>query len=332
LTSRLPLILSLYRGGVTLLEPVALGLLAWRWRKGKEDGARIGERRGLASRPRPRDRLAWLHGASVGETLALLPLVERLTRRGVKVLVTSGTRTSADLLARRLPPGSLHQFFPLDVPRYLRRFLDHWRPDLAVFVESELWPNLIAAASARDVRLALVSARMTQASADRWARWPASARAVMGAFDLVLPQDAATEARLAKLGASPGPRLNLKRVGEPLPAEPAELARLRAAIGDRKVVLAASTHPGEEPLIAEADAAPTPSERNPRKGSPPSGSSILTTSAPQSAIMPPPAGPAAQMASSTIFTPSSAPDMGSPHRQRGMTSFANNSIERLTVA
>jgi 3-deoxy-D-manno-octulosonic-acid transferase len=251
LTSRLPLILSLYRGGVTLLEPVALGLLAWRWRKGKEDGARIGERRGLASRPRPCDRLAWLHGASVGETLALLPLVERLTRRGVKVLVTSGTRTSADLLARRLPPGSLHQFFPLDVPRYLRRFLDHWRPDLVLFAESELWPNALIEVRGRGIPLVMVNGRMSERSFRRWARMPDTARALLGRFSLCIAQSPRDAERLARLGAAPvAVAGNLKFDAPPPPADAHALARLTGLIAGRPVWIAASTHPGEEEAVA----------------------------------------------------------------------------------
>jgi 3-deoxy-D-manno-octulosonic-acid transferase len=173
-------------------------------------------------------------------------------RPGLRLLVTSGTVTAAELLAKRLPNGAIHQFAPVDTPGAVRRFLDHWRPSLAVFVESELWPNLILAAKTRGVRLALLSARMTQASADRWARWPNSAQALIGAFDLILPQDTATGARLGRLGAMPGPQLNLKSVGEPLAADDAELGRLRAAVAGRKVVLAASTHPGEEAIVADA--------------------------------------------------------------------------------
>ncbi|WP_304440585.1 3-deoxy-D-manno-octulosonic acid transferase, partial [Phenylobacterium sp. CCH12-B4] len=198
--------------------------------------------------------LVWLHGVSVGETTSLLPLVAALRARrpGLSLLVTSGTVTAARLLAARLPKGVIHQFAPVDTPGAARRFLDHWRPGLAVFVESEIWPNLILTAKARGTRLALLSARMTEASAVRWARWPGSARTLIGAFDLILPQDAATADRIRRLGGAPGPGLNLKLVGEPLPADEAEMGRMRAAIAGRKVVLAASTHPGEEAPIAEA--------------------------------------------------------------------------------
>ncbi|WP_442957945.1 3-deoxy-D-manno-octulosonic acid transferase, partial [Phenylobacterium sp.] len=237
-----------------LAEPLAGPLLRRRARRGKEDGARLGERLGRASQPRPPGPLVWLHGVSVGESVSLLPLVEalRAARPDLALLVTSGTRTSADLLARRLPLGVLHQYAPVDGPRAVAAFLDHWRPDLALLVESELWPNLILAAQARGTRLALASARMTEKSARGWARAPAAAARLLAAFDLILPQDEATAGRLAALGARPGPQLNLKTIGAPLPCDAAELAALKDAWGGRPVVLAASTHPGEEAMVLEA--------------------------------------------------------------------------------
>ncbi|CAN7206719.1 3-deoxy-D-manno-octulosonic acid transferase [Phenylobacterium sp. LjRoot219] len=247
-----PLPLALYGAATGLLEPFAPRLLAKRARAGKEAPERIAERLGRSARPRPAGRLVWLHGVSVGESLSLLPLVEALMARGLSVLVTSGTVTSAEILARRLPPGAIHQFAPVDAPGAVRRFLDHWRPDAGLLVESELWPNLILAARARGVRLGLISARITAASAAGWARAPRSARALLGGFDLILPQDEASAERLRRLGAQPGPHLNLKRAGAPPPVDPAELERLTGLLAGRPVVLAASTHPGEEPLIAEA--------------------------------------------------------------------------------
>lgn len=247
-----PFSLALYTAATRLAEPLAPGLLSRRAARGKEDPARVGERLGHASAPRPPGPLVWLHGVSVGESLSLLPLAQALAAPGRTLLVTSGTRTSAELLATRLPPGVIHQYAPADAPGAVQRFLDHWRPDAGVLVESELWPNLILSAKARGVKLALVSARMTQASADGWARAPGAARALLSAFDLILPQEAETQARLTKLGASTGPRLNLKLVGEPLPFDAGELIKLKTAIGPRKVVLAASTHPGEDEIIAAA--------------------------------------------------------------------------------
>ncbi|THD67156.1 3-deoxy-D-manno-octulosonic acid transferase [Phenylobacterium sp.] len=246
--------LALYAAATGLLEPLAPSLLRRRAARGKEAPDRLNERLGRPDLPRPDGPLAWLHGVSVGESLSLLPLIAalRAARPGLSILVTSGTVTSAQVLAQRLPPGVIHQFAPVDAPGAAARFLDHWRPDAVLFVESELWPNLIVAAKARGARLALISARMTKASADGWGRAPGTARALLQAFDLVLAQDGDTEARLAALGATLGPRLNLKLVGEAPPVDAAIVAALKAGLGGRKAVLAASTHPGEEALVAQA--------------------------------------------------------------------------------
>jgi len=252
--------LALYAVATRLVEPLAPRLLHARAAQGKEEPSRIGERLGRSSASRPAGDLVWLHGVSVGESLSLLPLIAALrTRRPeLAILVTSSTVTSAALLAKRLPHGVLHQYAPLDTPRATRRFLDHWRPAAALFVESELWPNLILAAQARGIRLALLSARITQASAAGWGRAPASARKLLAAFDLILPQDDASAERLRRLGAQTQGELNLKLAGAPPPVDRAVVEHLRDAAGGRAIILAASTHPGEEPLIAEAVRAAAP--------------------------------------------------------------------------
>jgi len=257
-TPTLPL--ALYAAATGLLEPLAPVLLRSRAKAGKEDPARLNERLGRPTAPRPEGPLIWLHGVSVGESLSLLPLIDALRARrpGATLLVTSGTVTSAALLAQRLPKDVIHQFAPVDSPGVAARFLDHWRPSAALFVESELWPNLILTAKAQGVRLALLSARMTDDSARGWTRAPASAAAVLAAFDLILPQDAATADRLGRLGARIGPPLNLKLAGPAPPVDDALVATLKSGIAGRKVVLAASSHPGEEPLIAQAVRAAAP--------------------------------------------------------------------------
>ena len=256
MNGRLPALLQAYRTGLILAEPAAGALLAWRARKGKEDPARLGERRGYAGRPRPPGPLAWAHGASIGETLSLLPVIERLTRSGLSVLVTSGTRTSAELLARRLPPGALHQFVPLDAPRYVRRFLDHWRPDLALLAESEIWPNTILELDRRAIPLILVNGRLSERSFRRWAKWPAVARALLARFALCIAQTSDDAERLAQLGA---PRIavsgNLKFDANAPPADPRSLSSLSGALAGRLVWVAASTHPGEDESVAQAHVA-----------------------------------------------------------------------------
>ena len=246
----LPLPLRIYRAGSTLLGPLTRLLLEERARRGKEERTRMGERRGDSSRPRPAGRLAWIHGASVGETLSMLPLVDRLIQRGFSVLATSGTVTSARLLERRLPPGAVYQFAPVDVPAYARRFLDHWKPDLVLVAESELWPNLIIEAERRAIPMVLVNARMSERSFRRWQKLPASIAAVLGRFQLCLAQTPADADRLARLGASRvGVTGNLKFDSPPPPADPMRVSTLKGLIGDRPVWMAASTHPGEDEQV-----------------------------------------------------------------------------------
>ena len=246
------LMLTAYRLAMGALEPLAPAILRLRARADKEDPDRFDERLGYASMPRPAGELVWLHGASVGETLSLLPLVEALRgeRPDLTLLVTSGTVTSAHILGRRLPPGVIHQYLPLDTPAAGRRFLAHWRPGLAILVESELWPGLLMQAKASGIRLALLGARLSENSVKGWARIPRSARALLGAFDLVLAQDELSRHRIQALGGRVDGELDLKMAGAPLDCDETELARMKAAIGERKVLAAASTHPGEDELIA----------------------------------------------------------------------------------
>jgi len=248
----------LWRAAAALAAPLLPLHLGRRARRGKEILARLEERRGFGA-ARPAGRLLWLHAASVGETLSIIPLLEALAEQApeLELLVTTGTVTGAEMLGRRLPDalgGRLrHRFLPLDVPGWVARFLDGWRPDAVALVESELWPNLIAAIAARGIPLALVNARFTAHSARRWRLAPRLGRRLASAFSLVTAQTEGDAARLRALGARavrvPG---NLKDAAPPLPADAAAVAALRAAIGDRPVWLAASTRAGEEPIIAAA--------------------------------------------------------------------------------
>ena len=246
--------LIVYRLLTRLLEPLAPRLLDARARQGKEDPVRVDERLGLTTVARPAGDLVWLHGVSVGETLSLLPVVERIRRQrpDLTILVTSGTLTSAQLMASRLPAGVIHQFAPVDAPGAVAAFLNHWQPSLAVFVESELWPNLILEARRRGVKLVLASARITEKTVEGWRRFPGAVRRILSAFDRILPQDETSAARLNSLGARIDGHVNLKLSGEAPPHDAAAFTRLSAAIGDRPVVVAASTHDGEEIAIVRA--------------------------------------------------------------------------------
>jgi 3-deoxy-D-manno-octulosonic-acid transferase len=183
----------------------------------------------------------------------VLPLIERIRSRDIAVLVTSGTVTSADVAERRLPPGVIHQFVPIDMPQYVDRFLDHWRPDLGLFVESDLWPNLIMASAARRVPLIVINGRVSERSFRRWRRAPRTIGLLLSRFDLCLAQSAEDAARYASLGA---PRYvttgNLKLDVPAPPADASKLWALQVAVGTRPVIAAASTHPGEEIAVLDA--------------------------------------------------------------------------------
>jgi 3-deoxy-D-manno-octulosonic-acid transferase len=249
----LPLTLGAYRLVTRLATPLSGALLSLRLNKAKEDPLRIDERRGVAGLPRPEGPLVWLHGASVGEALSLLPLIERVTRSGFGALVTTGTVSSARLLAQRLPAGATHQFAPLDAPGFMRRFFAHWRPDLALIAESELWPNMIVEARRAGVRLVMVNARMSARSFSRWRRARSFIGALLGGVDLCLAQSAADAERLTGLGAhSVSVAGNLKFDAPTPPADRQELAALAGLTSGRQIWIAASTHEGEERIAAEA--------------------------------------------------------------------------------
>ncbi|MBI1238882.1 MAG: 3-deoxy-D-manno-octulosonic acid transferase [Alphaproteobacteria bacterium] len=247
--------LSLYRLLSIAAAPIAPVVLQRRLARGKESADRLDERYGIAKLARPRAPLVWLHGASVGEALSALPLMEAMRRErdDLAVLLTTGTVTSSQLMAERLPPYAIHQFVPVDSLPFVRRFIAHWKPDLALWLESELWPNLLTETAARGVPLLLVNARMSARSHRGWARARSLSRRLLKNFTGVIAQDEASAARLSDLGAEAvAVSGSLKTAAEPLPADDKALAALQSAIGARPVLLAASTHAGEDEIVLEA--------------------------------------------------------------------------------
>jgi 3-deoxy-D-manno-octulosonic-acid transferase len=250
--------LRFYRLLTRLSGPLVHLLIQSRLRQGKEDRDRLGERFGRAGRPRPPGPLVWIHGASVGESLSALPIIDRIQARfpGTCVLVTTGTLTSATLLSRLLPAGAFHQFIPVDLPSAVTRFLDHWQPDVGLIMESELWPNLIVDAAERKVPMALLNARISEQSFARWLKARRIAKTLLSAFDVCLAQDTAIVGRLESLGARNVSNIgNLKFAAPPLSADEDALETMRDAIGKRKIWLAAQTHEGEESIIGHVHAA-----------------------------------------------------------------------------
>jgi len=249
-------LLSLYRGGTTMLGPLIALYLARRMARGKEDRDRFAERQGRASRARPPGRLVWVHAASNGEAVSMLSLIDRLLveRPALSVLVTTGTVTSARLLAHRLPADrAWHQYVPVDRLAYIRRFLKHWQPDLALWVESELWPNLVAETDRYGTPLLLLNGRMSMRSLRGWQRLGGLITPLLSCFDLCLAQDDAQAERFRRLGAAAATTVgDLKTSAAPLPYDDGELIRIAASAADRPLWLAASTHPDEEDAAADA--------------------------------------------------------------------------------
>ena len=253
LASTLPMTLRVYRKLSFAMVPLAPAVIKRRLKLGKEDPERVSERRGMSADIRPSGPLVWIHGASVGEVLAAAALIEKLRALNLRILVTSGTVTSAAIVAKRFPPDVIHQYVPYDSPRYVARFLDHWRPSLALFIESDLWPNLILSSAARRLPMVLINGRMSHRSFPRWRRVSGTISALLGRFDICLAQSQVDAERFSALGSrnvlTTG---NLKLDVPAPPADPAKLEKLMAVTRGRPIVLAASTHPGEEELLADA--------------------------------------------------------------------------------
>jgi 3-deoxy-D-manno-octulosonic-acid transferase len=253
LPAPLPMTLRLYQRLSAAAAPLAPAVIKRRLKQGKEDPARVGERRGVSKDVRPAGPLVWIHGASVGEVLAAAALIERLRALNVRILLTSGTVTSAAIVAKRFPPDIIHQYVPYDSPRYVARFLDHWRPSLALFIESDLWPNLILSSAARRLPMVLINGRMSHRSFPRWQRVNATISALLGRFDICLAQSRVDAERFAALG-SPNVIVtgNLKLDVPAPPADSAKLERLMSVTRGRPIIVAASTHPGEEDMLVDA--------------------------------------------------------------------------------
>jgi 3-deoxy-D-manno-octulosonic-acid transferase len=286
-------LLTLYQRLTRAGTPLIHVHIKRRMRRGKEDAARINERFGIASVARPAGRLVWLHAASIGEALSALSFLSLLNTRypSVQLLFTTGTVTSATLLATKLPAGAIHQFMPVDTPVAVARFLDHWKPDAGLFLESELWPNMLMEAKKRGIRLALLNARMSETSMRNWGYAPDTIAELLSSFTMILAQSEADRRRyetLARVIARnscseaihsaskqavdcfglESPRNdggkeqhhspfihyvgNLKHDAAPLATDADTLAQLKTQLTGRPIFVGASLHPSEEIIFAQA--------------------------------------------------------------------------------
>ena len=250
-----PVLIQLYGAVANLIAPLAYRRVAAKLKAQGTDPKRHCERMGHATKQRADGTLVWFHAASVGESLSVLRLIAHMGEKQPdwSFLITSGTATSAEIVGRRLPPRCLHQFAPLDSRLAMYRFLNHWKPSAAIFVESELWPQMLEQTQSRGIPLALLNARISDKSARNWKRFASTARHLMGHFNLIHTQDARTTAHLHDLGlAHAQTGKNLKSASGPLPFDAAEHDRLKGLIASRPVWVASSTHPGEDEIMVEA--------------------------------------------------------------------------------
>jgi 3-deoxy-D-manno-octulosonic-acid transferase len=246
-------LLSTWTALTRLAGPLGAAIVGARRRRGKEDPARFSERLGRPSAVRPDGPLIWVHAVSVGEAMAAMPVIDRLIAGGTGVLVTTVTTTSAALVGHRLRPGLIHQFAPLDLAGPVDRFLGHWRPDLALFVESEIWPVSIARLADHGIPLVIANARLSPRSFGGWKRAAPAAKAVFRRMSLVLAQTDDDAARFSRLGAPDVATFGNIKFDAGLPdAGATDLAALEAGIGGRPLLLAASTHPGEDEVVLSA--------------------------------------------------------------------------------
>lgn len=245
--------LLFYRLLTSFSAPILTLLLRRRVAKGKEDAARLKERKGITALPRPTGALIWVHAASVGEAQSALILINEIAKTDPQMnfLVTSGTRTSADLMAQRLPPCAVHQYVPLDHPQWVTAFLDHWKPNMVLWMESELWPNMLTQIKTQNIPALLINARLSDKSFKRWKMFSTSAQKLLSTFNLILTQTSLDKERFDELGASnTHVSDNLKYSASPLPCDKSDLADFKTAIHNRPLWLYASTHDGEETMAA----------------------------------------------------------------------------------
>ena len=243
-----------YQKVTDLLKPLIMLYVSVRKRKGKEDVQRFNERLGVAGVPRPKGRLIWLHGASVGETVSMLPLIAKIRKEypRVNVLVTSGTVTSAKIMAGRLPEGVIHQYVPIDIKEYTDKFISYWKPDLALWFESDFWPNLIMSANEAKVPLILVNGRISDRSFAKWQKARSFIAELQEKFVLSLGQTKEDARRLKKLGARNALSVgNIKYAAGDLPCDADSVTDLQKQIAKRERLIAASTHDNEESRLAD---------------------------------------------------------------------------------
>ena len=248
------MVIGIYKALMTLAFPILkVTYIRKRKKERKEHPTRFNERLGNYKVPRPQGKLYWMHGASVGESVSMLPLIDKLLKEDpeLSILVTTGTLTSAEIMAKRLPKRAFHQFIPFDVPAFAQKLIKHFKPDAVLWFESELWPSLLSEIKKAKIPLVLVNGRISDKSFEMWKKFKFVSKELLGCFSLCLGQSEQDKNRLILLGAPKADCVgNLKFAGMPLPIDENKLNVLKEQLGDRPVFLLSSTHNDEEERFA----------------------------------------------------------------------------------
>ena len=236
-SNRHSIILKIYFFVTKYFEFLFFLLLKYRLIKGKEHKKRFLERRGISSLSRPSSYLIWFNAASVGEAISIINLIEKLQKNNKKIifLITTTTISSS-----------------FDTFSATKNFLDHWQPDLAIFVESEFWPRLIFEIKKRGIPLGLINARMEKKTFENWFKIKRTCRQILEKFDFVYAHDSLTAKRLLSLGITKKKLLGIissKEQATPLTYNSEEYYKFKKLFKDRKIWIAASTHEGEDEII-----------------------------------------------------------------------------------
>ncbi|MGH1376716.1 MAG: 3-deoxy-D-manno-octulosonic acid transferase [Alphaproteobacteria bacterium] len=245
---------KIYKTLTYLSSPILHALLGYRLSNGKELASRVQEKKSIITLPRPHKKLIWFHAASVGEVQSTLIVIKKIETLypNMAILVTTGTLTSAKLIEPKLPKQAFHQFYPLDHPTWVKRFLDHWRPDMVIWLESELWPNMLSQIKERDIPALLLNAHMSEKSYNTWKKFPSIINNMLMAFRHVLCQTQMDQQRYNELGAQQSYVTdNLKYSAMPLPVNTKSFSDLMEITKDRPIWLYASTHIPEEKIACE---------------------------------------------------------------------------------
>ncbi len=247
--------IKIYNFLITFLYPLVIKrYIEKRKQKGKEDLARFNERIGRPTIKRPEGKLIWLHGASVGESVSMLPLINKILDhyKDAHVMVTTGTTTSAEVMSKRLPERAFHQYFTIDNPFFTTRFVKHWRPDIVLWFESDFWPAMLSSIKRKNIPLLLINGRISNKSFKKWQQFDFVSKEILDCFTMCLGQSEEDAYRLRILGAKNALCLgNLKYAGLPSPIDEEEKQKMQKAFEKRTIWLASSTHDDEELRLAK---------------------------------------------------------------------------------